>query len=69
MKKDDFNKVISKYIMEENASRSLKNKDVYNVLRFAISGNPVGPPIGEVVQVLGKETVFRRLNTALDTLF
>jgi glutamyl/glutaminyl-tRNA synthetase len=45
-------------------SNSLKNDEVYSLLRFAITGNPVGAPVGDICEIVGKEAVCRRLQQA-----
>ena len=37
----------------ENKERNWKNEDIFFLLRFAITGNPVGAPTGEIAEVIG----------------
>jgi len=41
---------------------------VFFLVRYAITGNPVGAPIGEIGEVIGKEQVLARLLAAQDAL-
>lgn len=48
-KKEDINKACSVYLYEQAQKKNfLKNKDVYFLLRYVITGNYVGAPIGDV---------------------
>lgn len=49
---DTINKICSMYLYE-NADRGWENQDVFFLLRYAISGNPVGAPTGEIGEVIG----------------
>ena len=56
---DEINKICSMYLFE-NKDRNLKNEDVFYLLRYAITGNPVGAPTGEICEVIGyKEIIIR----------
>ena len=44
----------------------MRNEEVYSLLRYVLTGNPVGPPVGEIINVLGKRITTRRITTALD---
>jgi hypothetical protein len=37
-------------------------------LRFAITGNPVGAPVGEIIDIIGYNDVIKRLENAIDYL-
>ncbi len=64
-----FNKVCSEYLSSENqAERSLKSEEVYFLLRYAITGNPVGAPIGEIIEVIGKKQTLSRILKAKEHL-
>ncbi len=39
----------------ENKDKGYKNEDVFSLLRFAITGNPVGAPVGEILEIIGLE--------------
>jgi hypothetical protein len=41
------------YLYENAKKKNLKNEDVFFLLRFAITGNPVGAPIGEICEIIG----------------
>jgi hypothetical protein len=47
-----MNKSCSEYLFEK---KTLNNEDVFYLLRFALTGNPVGAPIGEIAEVIGKK--------------
>ncbi len=49
---DDFNKICSMYLYE-NQDKAYKNEDVFFLLRFAVSGNTVGPAVGEICEIIG----------------
>ncbi len=46
----------------------LKGGEIIHPLRLALSGMGAGPGLFEMMEVLGKETVLRRLNTALEKI-
>ena len=52
-----LNKICSMYLFEQNTKhhKGLKNEDVFFLFRYAMTGNPVGAPIGEISEVIGKE--------------
>ena len=54
----DFNKSVSEFLYSE---RKFKNEDVYEVLRFSLTGRLQSPPVGEIAEVLGKKEVLARL--------
>lgn len=45
------------YLFEQNTkhNKGLKNEDVFFLFRYAMTGNPVGAPIGEISDVIGKD--------------
>ncbi len=47
---------------------SVKTAKLIHPVRLAISGKQVGPGLYEMMEVLGKETVARRIQKALDTI-
>jgi len=65
--KDHFNKICSLYLFE-NADRNFKNEDIFFLLRFAITGNPVGASTGEICEVIGISEVIQRCKNAIDYL-
>lgn len=48
---DLVNKTCSEYLSERP---TLSNEDVFYLIRFALTGNPVGAPIGEISEVIGR---------------
>lgn len=50
---DTLNKECSMYLYE-NRDKNYKNEDVFSLLRFAITGNPVGAPVGDILEIIGK---------------
>jgi glutamyl/glutaminyl-tRNA synthetase len=49
-----MNKACSAYLFEHR-ERGWKSDDVFFLLRFALTGNPVGAPTAEISQVIGME--------------
>jgi glutamyl/glutaminyl-tRNA synthetase len=64
---DEINKICSMYLYE-NKDRQFKNEDVFFLLRFAITGNPVGAPTGEICEVIGFKQILSRCRIAVDYL-
>lgn len=64
---EDVNKVCSMYLYE-NRDRNFKNEDVFFLLRFAVSGNPVGAPTGDICEVIGFKQTVDRCKLAVDYL-
>ena len=52
----------------ENRDRGWSNEDVFFLLRYALSGNPVGAPTGEIAEVLGYKEVIQRCKNAINYL-
>jgi len=52
----------------ENKDRKFKNEDIFSLLRFAITGNPVGAPTGEICEVIGYKETVERCEEARDYL-
>ncbi len=46
----------------------LKAGALFGLLREAVTGRPVSPPIFETMEIIGKETVLRRLEKAIEML-
>ena len=61
------NKACSMYLYE-NESRGWKSEDVFFLLRFALSGNPVGAPTGEISEVIGMNEVIERCGETIQFL-
>ena len=59
--KDVANIAISEYLFH---NRSIKNEDLYKMLRFALSASPKGPPVGDISEVLGRKETLLRLEEA-----
>ena len=55
------NRTCSEYLFEKG---NLNNEDVFYLLRYALTGNPVGAPIGEIAEVIGKKEVVIRCGDA-----
>jgi hypothetical protein len=51
---DTVNKECSLYLYEQR-DHNYKNDDVFSLLRFSITGNPVGAPVGDIVEIIGKD--------------
>ncbi len=58
------NKECSMYLYE-NQSKGYKNEDVFNLIRFAVSSNPVGAPVGDICNIIGKKAVIKRFDNTL----
>jgi len=65
--KDHYNKICSLYLYE-NVDRNFKNEDIFFLLRFAVTGNPVGASTGEICEVIGISQVIQRCKNAIDHL-
>ena len=53
---ENLNKACSVYLYNrsKDGGPALKNEDVFFLFRFSMTGNPVGAPIGEISEVIGK---------------
>ena len=53
---ESLNKACSLYLYNrsKDSGPALKNEDVFFLFRFSMTGNPVGAPIGEISEVIGK---------------
>jgi len=49
-----MNRVCSEYLFKE---KIYNNEDVFYLIRFALSGNPVGAPMADIAEVIGKQQV------------
>ena len=36
------------------------------MLRFVATGNPVGAPVGEILEIIGKDITFKRLKNGIE---
>ena len=60
--KDNVNKLWSQYLYDQNQNGNfLKNQDVFFLLRYAVTGNYVGAPIGDVCYIVGKIQTLDRM--------
>ena len=50
----------------ENRDRGWRNEDVFFLLRYALTGNPVGAPTGEIGEVLGLQNIITRCKNTID---
>ena len=62
---DHLNKECSIYLYE-NKDKGYKNEDVFGLIRFSITGNPVGAPVGDILEIIGKEQTMQRLDNAIE---
>lgn len=56
-----MNAVCAQYV---NSHENLSTEDVFYLIRFALSGNPVGAPMADIAEVVGKEEVLKRIEAA-----
>ena len=52
------------YEQNQKPDFNYKNEDVFFLFRYAMTGNPVGAPIGDISEVIGKKAVLDRLVNA-----
>lgn len=52
-------------IKEESKAKGIKLKDVFPEVRYVLTGNPNGPSVGEIMNVLGSARSISRLQQAL----
>ena len=52
----------------ENQDRNWKNEDVFFLLRYAISGNPVDAPTGDIGEVIGLNQIIKRCQNTIEYL-
>ena len=67
MTSEEINKVCSHYLFQ-NKDKGFKNEDIFFLLRFAVSGNPVGAPTGDICEVIGLEQTIKRCKNAIEML-
>ena len=60
------NTICAEYLAKalEDPSCKYKGEDVFFLVRFALSGNPVGAPIGDIADVIGLQSVLERIQQA-----
>jgi len=49
-------------------SNGVKTGELMQPLRVAVSGEPAGPPVFEMISLLGKESVLRRIQRATQSI-
>ena len=49
-----MNQTCSEYLFE---MKTFNNEDVFYLIRYALTGNPVGAPIGEIAEVISRKEV------------
>lgn len=54
--------------MYENKNKGYKNEDVFYLIRFAVTSNPVGAAVGEICDIIGHDQTVKRLKNAIDFL-
>lgn len=59
---------VSKFLRQFSKTKSIKFPVLMKCLRSVLSGLEDGPPVGEMVQLLGKEQTLRRINFAIECL-
>jgi glutamyl/glutaminyl-tRNA synthetase len=57
-----MNMTCSEYLHE---MKTFNNEDVFYLIRYALTGNPVGAPIGEIAEVVGRKEVENRIADAV----
>jgi glutamyl/glutaminyl-tRNA synthetase len=45
--------------------KTFNNEDVFYLIRYALTGNPVGAPIGEIAEVISRKEVLIRVEQAI----
>jgi hypothetical protein len=60
---ETMNKLCSEYLYK---AKVYNNEDVFYLIRFALSGNPVGAPMADIAEVIGKKEVQSRISAAID---
>ena len=58
---DVMNRICNQYVAEHK----LTTEDVFYLVRFALSGNPVGASMADIAEVIGKQEVQMRLHAAM----
>lgn len=64
---EQINRICSLYLYE-NQDRDWKNEDVFFLLRYALSGNPVGAPTGDISEVIGLYEMIERCDNTIEYL-
>lgn len=41
---------------------------MFNLLRYALSGSPLGAPMADIAEVVGRKEVEERIKNAIDTI-
>ena len=68
--RDDFSADgLEKYARDLAQEKAIKAGQVFHPIRVAISGRTQGPSLFHMMEVMGKDTVLKRINAALDKFF
>ena len=59
--------VLDKKLRDFVAERNYTTKEAFGALRLTITGEDATPPLADLLEVLGKDTVLRRIRAALST--
>lgn len=59
--------VLDKKLRDFIAEKNYNTKEVFGALRLAVTGEEATPPLADLLEVLGKDTVLRRIRAALST--
>jgi glutamyl-tRNA synthetase len=46
----------------------LTTQQLFGILRIAVTGQAVSPPLFESMEIIGKETVLKRIHNAIELL-
>jgi glutamyl/glutaminyl-tRNA synthetase len=69
VKSDDFNSAsVSKSLRQFSKSVGIKFPVLMKCLRSVLSGLEDGPPVGEMIQLLGKEQTIQRIHFAVNKM-
>ena len=63
---ESVNKACSMYLFE-NKEKNYK-KNIFYLLRYSVSGNPVGAPVGDICDIIGKASVLKRMDNTIEYL-
>ncbi|RLD17809.1 MAG: glutamate--tRNA ligase [Caldiserica bacterium] len=63
-KRDEIERVLREYAEKEG----IKTKEIFHPLRFSVSGRTKGPSLFEMLELLGKEKVIKRIERFLEWL-
>lgn len=63
---EPLNKAMSLFLYEKR--EQLVNEDVFFLMRFIITANTVGAPVGEIMEIIGKKESLRRIEEGKEWL-